>query len=84
MIMDDNHYDHVDFLIKDGYLFRGFRLYISHTSFRDFIIGELHAGGIASHFRCDKNVVMLENQFYLPSFKKRCSNCISVSHLSTS
>lgn len=37
-IQDNNHHDHVDFVIRDGSLFRGAKLYIPRTFIRDFLI----------------------------------------------
>jgi len=42
-----NH--HVDFVIHDGFLFRASKLCILKTSFRDFLVREMHVGGLAGH-----------------------------------
>ena len=53
-----------EFVVHDGFLFKGTRLCIPHTSVRDFLILELHAGGIAGHFGRDKTIALVEDRFY--------------------
>lgn len=65
-IMDNNHRNHVDFLIRDGYLFRNFRLCIPCTSFRYFIAWELHVGGLVGYFECNKTIAMSMIDFIDP------------------
>nr|GEW03807.1 hypothetical protein [Tanacetum cinerariifolium] len=48
----------------DGYLFKGARLCIPLCSLREAIILEGHAGGLTGHFRRDKNLALLREQFY--------------------
>jgi len=42
----ENRNHHVEFVIHDGFLFRGSKLCIPKTSFRDFLVCEIHAGGL--------------------------------------
>ena len=35
-----------DFLLQDRYLFRSYKLCIPRTSLREFLVWELHAGGL--------------------------------------
>src|SRR5262249_13471271 len=56
-----------DYLLQDGYLFRGDRLCILRTYVRDFLVWELHAGGLVGHFGRDKTIELVERRFYWPS-----------------
>ena len=68
-----------DFVLHDGYLFRGNCLYIPNTSLRVLIIQELHNQG---HFGRDKTAWLIRQRFYWPgldrdvkTFVKRCRLC---------
>nr|GEW42301.1 putative nucleotidyltransferase, ribonuclease H [Tanacetum cinerariifolium] len=71
-----------EFIIIDGYLFRGNRLCILKTSFRSQLIKEVHARGLSAHLGRDKTIVSVEGRFYWPQLKrdvgvfmKRCVVC---------
>ena len=73
---------HSDYMIHDGFLFRGLQLCIPNCSLRDHIIMELHARGLASHFGRDKTIAMVEESYYWPKlrhdvakFVERCRTC---------
>jgi len=68
-----------DFILHDGYLFRGNCLCIPNTSLRVLIIQELHNQG---HFGRDKTAWLIRQRFYWPgldrdvkTFVKRCRLC---------
>lgn len=63
-IQDGHRRDHVYFIIHDGYLFRGYKLCIPHTSIRDFLIWELHSRGLSGYFGKDKTIPLIEDRFY--------------------
>ena len=65
-----NCHEYIDFLAENGYLFKVTKLCIPLTSFRDLVIWEMHAGGLAGHFGRDKTIVLVEDRFYWPSLKK--------------
>ena len=65
------------FLLQDGYLFRSRLLYIPRTSLREFLVWELHAGGLAGHFGRNKTIEAVEHRFYWPSLKRDVARLVS-------
>jgi hypothetical protein len=65
-----------DYTIQDGYLFKANKLCIPRTSVRDFLVWELHAGGLAGHFGRDKTIEEVERQFYWPGLKRDVAKII--------
>jgi len=68
-----------DFILHNGYLFRGLQLCIPDCSLRQQIISELHNEG---HFGCDKTLVLISSNYYWPKltsdvahFVERCYVC---------
>ena len=66
-----------DFFLQDGYLFRATQLCIPQGSTRDFIILEIHAGGLSGHFGRNKTIELLERQFFWPNLKRNVNQVIS-------
>ncbi|KAK8951621.1 hypothetical protein KSP39_PZI004098 [Platanthera zijinensis] len=64
------------FRIIDGFLFRGSRLCVPKTSYRDHLVWELHVGGAAGHFGRDKSIATVEDRFYWPSLKNDVARII--------
>jgi len=71
-----------EYSLKDDYLFCGTRLCIPKGSLREFIITELHSGGLAGHFGYDKTYAIATDRFYWPRLRKdvhkvvdRCRIC---------
>ncbi|KAL5751049.1 hypothetical protein ACOSP7_025652 [Xanthoceras sorbifolium] len=58
-----------DFVIKDGYLIKQSRICIPKGSMREFIIQELHGGGLAGHFGYDKTMALVADRFYWPRLR---------------
>ena len=69
--------NHSDFQIHDGYLFKDNILCIPSTSIRDFLIWEIHQGGLAGHFGRDKTTADVEHRFFWPKMKKHIAKVIS-------
>ena len=69
-----------NFLIRDGYLFKGIKLCIPHTSLRDFLVWELHTGGLAGHFGRDKTIALVEDKFYWTSLIRDVARIVSQCH----
>ena len=76
-----------DYFLQNGYLFKANRLCIPRTSIRDFLVWEIHAGGLAGHFGRDKTIEEVERQFYWPSLKRdvakivgQCRTCQLAKH----
>jgi hypothetical protein len=65
-----------DYTIQDGYLFKDNKLCIPRTSMRDFLLWELHAGGLAEHFDRDKTIEEVKRQFYWLGFKRDVAKII--------
>lgn len=50
---------------------------VPYTSVCDFLIWELHARGLASHFGRDKTIALVEDRIYWPSLKKDVVGTVS-------
>jgi hypothetical protein len=73
---------HGDYLMQDGYLFKGKQLCIPIGSMRENIIREFHSSGMAGHFGKDKTIALVEDKYYWPKMKRditrfveRCRVC---------
>ena len=49
-----------DYSVHDGFLFKGAKLCIPKSSFRELLIRETHGGGLAGHFGINKTLDMLK------------------------
>ncbi|KAI0528907.1 hypothetical protein KFK09_001451 [Dendrobium nobile] len=67
-----------DFLLEVGYLFKAQKLCIPNTSLREFLVSELHPGGLVGHFGRDKTIEAVEYRFFWPSLKKYVDKIVSV------
>lgn len=54
------------FAIKNGYLFYGSHLCVLCGYFWEYIILELHRGGLAGHFDYDRTFVIISDRFFWP------------------
>ncbi|KAI9181773.1 hypothetical protein LWI28_018434 [Acer negundo] len=71
-----------DFANSDGFLTKNGRICVPMGSLRDFIILELHRGGLAGHFGFDKTYSPVADIFFLPHLRRdvhtivaRCRTC---------
>ena len=76
MLRDGPSQEMDGFLLHDGYLFRFRKLCIPHTSPRDFISRELHAGGLVRYFGENKTIEAVEHRFYRPSLKRNVAKIV--------
>ena len=68
-LLDGNCRKYIDFVLHDGYSFRGAKLYIPFASLYDFLIPKLHASRLAYHLVRDKTIALVKDRFYWPSLK---------------
>jgi len=71
-----------DFLIQEGYLFKGTRLCILKYGTRESLVREVHGGSLAGHYGENKTSIMLKEHYYWLSMDKdvqdilrRCATC---------
>ena len=71
-----------DFLIQEGFLFKGTRLCVPSSSTRELLIIKVHGGSLAAHHGENKIVTMLREHYYWPAMErdvqdilKRCGIC---------
>ena len=48
------------FILPDGYLFLGRKLFMPQTSLQEFLVWELHASDLAGYFRNEKTIEVVE------------------------
>jgi hypothetical protein len=66
-----------DYVILDEYLIKGGCICIPKGSMREFIIHELHGGGLAGHFGQDKTYSLVANRFYWPGMRKDVNTIVN-------
>ena len=59
-----------DYLMQDGYLFKGKQLCIPVGSMWENIIREYHSSGMAGHFGKDKTIALVADKYYWPKMKR--------------
>jgi hypothetical protein len=65
LLRDNNLW--VEYLIRDGLLFKGSQLCIPRCLMRDNLLKEKHSGGLARHFGHDKTFAQMNSLYYSPS-----------------
>jgi hypothetical protein len=70
------------FLLQDGFLLKNNHLCIPQCSLREPITKETHGGGLAGHFRRDKTLALVQENFIWPKMvrdvvrhMKQCQTC---------
>ena len=76
-VSNGNGQEYLNFLVENGYLFKVTKLCKPRTSFRDLLIWEMHAGGLAGHFGRDKTIALVEDRFYWPSLKRDVARIVA-------
>ncbi|KAK9920990.1 hypothetical protein M0R45_029522 [Rubus argutus] len=73
---------HEDYFLQDGFLFKGVLLCIPKCSLKEYIIKELHSGGLGGHFGRDKTIGLVKEKYFWPTiyrdvthYVKRCRIC---------
>ena len=71
-----------DYLLQDGYLFKGARLCVPKCGTRELLIREVHGGFLAGHYGENKTSLMLKEHYYWSHMDKdvqdvirRCATC---------
>ena len=59
-----------DYLIQEGFLFKGTRLCVPRYSIRELLIREVHSGSLASHFGENKTLAILNEHYFWPGMSK--------------
>ena len=59
-----------EFVIQEGFLYKGTQLCAPRGSLREAIIREAHGGGLAGYFGRDKTLVLVKENFYWPNLVK--------------
>jgi hypothetical protein len=72
----------IEYLIRDGLLFKGNQLCIPKSSMRENLLKEKHSGGLAGHFDHNKTFAQLNSLYYwlgirtvVQKFVNRCRIC---------
>jgi hypothetical protein len=72
----------IEYMIQDGFLFKGNQLCIPKCSMRENLLREKHSGGLAKHFSHDKTFSKLNGSYFWPGmrtdvkkFVDRCRIC---------
>jgi len=59
-----------DFLIQEGFLFKGTQLCVPRCSTRELLIREVHGGSLARDYGENKTVTTLREHYYWPAMER--------------
>ena len=65
-----------EFLVRDGFLFKGNRLCVPKHAIRELLIREAHGGGLVGHFGVVKNLEVLKEHFFWPKMLGDVTNIV--------
>ena len=66
----------LDYLIKDGMLFKSSQLCIPRIFMRENLIKEKHGGGMVGHFGQDKTISILREHYFWPQMSQDVKNFV--------
>jgi len=66
-----------EYILQDGFLFKGNRLCLPKHSIRELLVREAHGGGLAGHFGLAKTLEILKEHFYWPKMLGSVQNVVS-------
>ena len=66
-----------EFTVRNGYLTKEGCVCIPAGSMRQFIIQELHGGGLAGYFGNDKTLSLVSDHFFWPKMRRDVNNVIN-------
>lgn len=65
-----------DYLIDEGFLLKGSKFCVPHTSTRDRLIREYHDGGFVAHLGRDKITIASEEKLFWPQLRTEFSKYV--------
>ena len=60
------HTNFADFILQEGFLFKGSQLCVPKESIRENITKEKHCGDLGGHFGLDKTLELVKRFYYWP------------------
>jgi hypothetical protein len=60
----------IEYMIQEGFLFRGNQLCIPKCSMRENLLKEKHSGGLAGHFSHEKTFAKLNESYFWPECER--------------
>ncbi|KAH9322743.1 hypothetical protein KI387_017382, partial [Taxus chinensis] len=69
-LSDNAGYVQDEYILHDGYLFKGCQLCIPVGFMRENIVKELDSGGLVGHFGKDKTIALVAEKYYWPKLKR--------------
>ena len=65
-----------EFLIHEGFLFKGTQLYVPQGGTRELLINKVHGASSAGHFGERKTLIMLKEHYFWPCMEKEVQDVI--------